>query len=197
MMPRWREPATEVDAGFTLAELLVVITLFGVLGSMVAATTIQSLQSSRRTQDKAEADALLRTTLEQLSRDVRVADPLQDGATATALTVDVARSGGCERRTYALDAGTLAETVQEWSALSTSSTSPGCVGTAGATRTREIVRGLSSASTFTYFLEAGTSAPDPVIGEDVAKVRITLERELPEGRPAATLTTEVDLRNHR
>lgn len=182
------------DQGFTLVELVVVIMLVGVLGAIVATTTIQTLQSTRRTQVKSETDASLRTSLEQLTRELRVADPLRPAPTASSVSLDVARSGGCQRKTFSLSGGQLTETVQGFPAMSSSLT-PGCVGSAGGISSRTVVRSLTAASAFRYYGETGSLLTGAIDPDDVASVRVELVASMPEGRPDARLSTSVELRN--
>jgi prepilin-type N-terminal cleavage/methylation domain-containing protein len=63
-------------AGFTLVELLVVLVIFGVIGSIVAAGIIAAFRSSFETSTRIEARQELEISSQQLSRVLRSADRL-------------------------------------------------------------------------------------------------------------------------
>lgn len=64
------------EAAFTLVELLVVMTIFAVIGGIVTTTVVRSIQVSHRAQQRAESLATLQNTLQRVGREVRAADPL-------------------------------------------------------------------------------------------------------------------------
>lgn len=61
------------EGGFTLTELLVVMVIFGIVGTIVSSAIIQSFQVTRRGQQRVEALSDLQKGLERISREVRVA----------------------------------------------------------------------------------------------------------------------------
>jgi prepilin-type N-terminal cleavage/methylation domain-containing protein len=90
----------ERDGGFTLTELLVVITLTGIIGLIVGTAVITGLRQQTKVQDRSNALADARTALQRVDRDVRSANPLvlacatqievkEVGTTTTTLTYSV------------------------------------------------------------------------------------------------------------
>jgi prepilin-type N-terminal cleavage/methylation domain-containing protein len=88
------------DAGFTLTELLVVITLTGIIGPIVGAAVITGLHQQTKVQDRSSALAGARTALQRVDRDIRSANPIvcasatqivvkEIGATTNTLTYSV------------------------------------------------------------------------------------------------------------
>lgn len=80
------------DAGFTLVELLVVLVLIGVVGSIVTAGLINALQTTRTTQARIAALNELQVSAERIARELRAACPAT-AMGANDVTVEVVRSG--------------------------------------------------------------------------------------------------------
>src|SRR3954467_3735877 len=70
------------DEGFSLIELMVVIMLTAVIGGVVSVSLITAMQTTRQDQSRGNASNALQTVVEQISRDVRVADPLRSVSTS-------------------------------------------------------------------------------------------------------------------
>lgn len=166
--------------GITIIELLVVMVIFGVVGSVVASGVIQGLQSSRLAQARVEALADVQRGVARMGREVRAACPVRT-ATATKVVVDVKRAGDVHRYGYTLDdaADELRyETYQPATALTP--TSEGV-----------LVREVVNTAPFTAYDSDGTATTDPRM---VTRVRILVERDLPE-QDAITVRTDVSTRN--
>lgn len=69
-------PPREREAGFTLVELLVVITILTIIGGIVTTTVVRSIQVSHRAQQRAESLATLQNSLQRIGQEIRAADPL-------------------------------------------------------------------------------------------------------------------------
>jgi prepilin-type N-terminal cleavage/methylation domain-containing protein len=75
MLIRTRRSLERAD-GFTLVEVLVVLVLLGVVGSMVTASVITAFTSTRRGEARVHALNDLQRGLERVGRELRAADPL-------------------------------------------------------------------------------------------------------------------------
>jgi prepilin-type N-terminal cleavage/methylation domain-containing protein len=62
---------TPQEAGFSLTELMVVVTLMGIVGAVVAAATTTGLHKQTQVQDRTDTMAQARTALQRIGRDVR------------------------------------------------------------------------------------------------------------------------------
>jgi prepilin-type N-terminal cleavage/methylation domain-containing protein len=71
-----RRKPNRSEAGFTLVELLVVLTLLGVVGGIVTSAIVTSLSSARNTQTRIEALNELEIALQRVTRDLRAAEEL-------------------------------------------------------------------------------------------------------------------------
>ena len=55
----------EAEQGFTLIELLVAVFLVGVIGAVVTAGVVRSLQTTRQDQNRADSASKLRTAIDR------------------------------------------------------------------------------------------------------------------------------------
>ncbi len=69
-------PRPDREAGVTLIELLVVLVLLGVIGSIVISVITTGLQTSTSITNRTEAIHDVETSLQRVTREIRVADPL-------------------------------------------------------------------------------------------------------------------------
>ena len=184
------------DAGFTLAELLVVLVLFGVIGTIVTLSVVGALQVQRRQVDTNQMLIDTKQALTRLTRAVRAADPIllaQDqklqinrviDATTYDTTFSVATEGGVPRLV----------------AAETTTTSRA----AGPPTRRVVLDRLASASdvVFSYTDAAGTAltpastAPNTYPPGDVRTVIIHVRVARRSGAPL-DLRESVDVRNSR
>lgn len=85
---------TADDRGFTLVELLVVVLILGMIGSIVLVSVVQAMDRTSSATNRTNALTDIERGLERITRQIRVADPLvidPDGACntlATATCVD-------------------------------------------------------------------------------------------------------------
>ncbi|CAN5323052.1 hypothetical protein BH20ACT9_BH20ACT9_19620 [soil metagenome] len=179
MLTRARARLQGAD-GITIVELLVVMVVFGVVGSLVASGVIQGLQSSRLAQARVEALADVQKGVGRMSRELRAACPVRT-ATATQVVVDVRRAGGVDRYGYTLDdaADELRYEVYE--------PATALVPTSDGVLMREVV----NTAPFTAYDSDGNVTTDP---KRVTRLGILVERDLPE-QDAITVQTDVSARN--
>jgi prepilin-type N-terminal cleavage/methylation domain-containing protein len=71
------------EAGFTLVELLVVMIILGIVGGITTTAVVTSLHSASNTESRIRALHELETALQRMTRDLRVADPLELSPVAT------------------------------------------------------------------------------------------------------------------
>jgi prepilin-type N-terminal cleavage/methylation domain-containing protein len=101
------------DAGFTLAEMLVVIVLVGIVGRIVMSVTITSMKTASRQEDHTRTLNAAKVALERMTREIRGANSLT--ATDEREVAFVTRTGGVRRATriYARLSGSNTELVQQ------------------------------------------------------------------------------------
>jgi prepilin-type N-terminal cleavage/methylation domain-containing protein len=92
------------ERGVTMVELLVVILLLGVIGSVAMSTISTSLRVQHEQVSHLAALNDLKTAFERMTRDIRAADPLVS-ATSGQIVSRVCRPTGYVDRTYHVDAG--------------------------------------------------------------------------------------------
>jgi prepilin-type N-terminal cleavage/methylation domain-containing protein len=101
------------EDAFTLVELLVVILIFGVIGSIVTSSIISSFVSTRRGEQRVHALNDLQKGIERVGRELRAADPLvlQAGADpAESVGAEIVRGGQrVQYRYYLVDLGESVE----------------------------------------------------------------------------------------
>jgi len=180
------------EAGFTLVELLVVMALMLIVGSVVVSGIVSGLRASERGRARVEALTDLELAAERLARDLRFADPV-DAASDTQVIVNVLRDDAGtlvrHRVTFAVAGGTITETRAVYD--------PPSSATATGTTVREVISDLDPATTVFAF---GTADGQPwVPGDelsDVAEIQLDLRRELPDQQPIE-VETSVFVRNVR
>jgi len=182
------------EAGFTLVELLVVMALMLIIGSVVVNGIVSGLRASERGRARVEALTDLELAAERMARDLRFADPV-DGASATQVIVNVLRDDAGtlvrHRVTFDVAGGTIIETRAVYDPpLSETPTST--------TPTREVIGDLDPATTVFAFARADGQPWVPGTDElyDLAEIRLDLRRELPDQDPIE-VETSVFVRNVR
>jgi type II secretory pathway pseudopilin PulG len=95
------------EEGATLVELLMVMIMMAVIGSIVASAVHTSFRMQRRQMAQVESLNELKLAFERVTRDARAADPILAGSTGTQLITRICRSGTYTTRTYRMQAGQL------------------------------------------------------------------------------------------
>jgi prepilin-type N-terminal cleavage/methylation domain-containing protein len=190
MTRRWRAQIDD-ELGFTLVELLVVMSLMLIIGSVAVNGIVSGLRASERGRQRVVALTDLERAAERMARDLRFADPVESGS-ATSVTVNVLRdAGGTQVRhrvVYTVSAGTISETRAVYN--------PPSAASATSTTTSTVIDNLSTGTTvFTYAKADGqtwVSGTDAVT--DLAEIEVRLRREL-SGQNPIEVQTSVFVRN--
>ncbi|MEX2289873.1 MAG: prepilin-type N-terminal cleavage/methylation domain-containing protein [Mycobacteriales bacterium] len=194
------------DAGFSLVELLVALLLVSVVGTIVLVTLNSGFRSTTLIQRETDISAEFQRTVERISRELRVADPLEAAVPSeNRIQVRVLREGGCYRYFYLQESTELVQYIQ--TPLLPTPPPPGsptvdgvCTTAAPASLSalprKVLLRGLTPGTTvFRYYAKNGAQLTFPgAQTRDVAQVEITLRRAGGSGAPV-TVATRVDLRN--
>lgn len=188
-----RRKSAADDSGFSLMELLVVIFLMSIVGSITSVGIINAMKGTRQTQTRVLNQTGLETQLQRMTRDLRVADPLRAVSTSN-VVFDIYRSSGCRRIEYRVNAGALEIRTQTWSAATGCSAYPATSTATSDTGYKAVVTGITSSTPFGYLDRAGTALTTPTPAT-AKQVTITLTQSQPENRPALTMSASVYLRN--
>jgi Tfp pilus assembly protein FimT len=89
------------DSGVTLSELMVVVTLTGIIGSIVTAAATTGLRQQTKVQDRTDALAQARTTLQRTGRDIRSASSIATARDDTLVLIE-SQSTVTRTMTYSL-----------------------------------------------------------------------------------------------
>lgn len=173
---------TGSEAGASLVELLVVVVLIGVVGTIAVNGLVTSMRVSRQTEARVQAYAELQRAAERISRDLRAVCPLEVLEPARVVGVVHPGDGTAQRVIYRYDAGTH-------SLRSAKEAATGPVGSPPETTVMVDVE--PAGDLFTYLDDAGTAT---TVAADVRTVQISLRRALPEQDPVQ-VETLVALRN--
>lgn len=170
------------EAGFTLVELLVVLTLLGVIGSIVTSGLVQSMRVTRESQTRIEAMAELQRGAERMGRELRAACPLT-GADPSDVRLVVARDGTRFEHRFRLSGGAVTHRVVEDPDGTPTTVQP----------ERVLVPAVDTTLTrFTYLDADGLVATAP---GDVRSIRTVLVRTLPDQPRPLRVESGVTLRN--
>jgi prepilin-type N-terminal cleavage/methylation domain-containing protein len=106
---RQRRRAHDDQRGFTLVELLVVMVIFGIVGTVVMASIIGAINATSKGEERVHAYNDLQRGLERVGRELRAASPLRldpSGNYRDAVGARIVRGGEpTEYRYYLADAG--------------------------------------------------------------------------------------------
>ena len=184
----------EREGGFTLVELLVVVTLLGIVGAVGTTAMIRALKTADKGQARVYGLADVQKGVERMSRELRAADPVET-MSATSVSARVYRNGLCYRYTYALVGSEIRETLERLSP------NPGvfneCTAVvSGTSATTVLVRGLTNTSTTPLFSYYAQTAPTMVAATGLGDLRqIVIDaRSAPSGTPLR-VSTSVQIRN--
>lgn len=169
------------EDGFTLVELLVVILLLGVVGSVVTAGLVSAMQHTRDSQERIYAMAELQRGAERITRELRAACPVM-AIDDDDVTVAVQRGDQTTyHQFYRDDSDRLRHAVKE-----TADEVP--------TGGNVLLSGLpdDGVPIFTYLDD---SAQEVDVARNVHVVRINLRNELPAQDQTVEVATTTSLRN--
>lgn len=186
-----RRAAASSDDGVMLVELLIMIVLIGVVGSVVTSGLVQGMRTTIRGQERAYALTDLQRAADRVGRELRSGEPVALDSDSAA--VDVFRDGKRLRYTFTIAGNVLQETREQWNDpdADPALVSPDPAGG----YTRPVLSGLVAGSSFAYAGRTGTPLATPAAPfEDVDQVTLTLLRQLPQQAPLR-LDTAVELRN--
>lgn len=108
------------DAGYTLTELLVILALSGVIGTIVVAATTTGLHKQTQVQDRSDAMSQVRTAMQRVERDIRSSNPLE-AARGDQIVVQEVQATVTRTVTYSVIAdGTKSELVKNETDVSSS-----------------------------------------------------------------------------
>ena len=188
------------DDGFTLVELLIVIVLLGVVGTIFLTTVLSATRVDSTTRARADVQQSVTVGMQRLTKQVRVAAPLVSVPQPHLVQVDVypTTAGTIRHRyTYTVAGGELRETIEVFNP-STSSTPvsttprvllrgvqantsrPGCSPTAPATT-----------DTFVFCDRAGAATTTQT---RVASIKVRLTAKAKDAK-ALFVETDIFLRN--
>ena len=179
------------QAGFTLVELLVVMILLGVIGSIVGSGIVSSMRADRKTRERVAVTGDLTKGVDRMTKQIRVAAPIIDFS-STSLTVETYRNSLRYRYAYAYDASakTVTETLSTYA--SASDVTPMSVDTQ--TLLRNVTNGTATPM-FEYYDRDGATA---TAIDDIARVEISLvETPTGDAQGPISFSTSVFLRNYQ
>jgi hypothetical protein len=173
--------------------------LLAVLGGIVATSLTVSMKATRQDQNRSTASKQLQETLEQLSRDVRVANPIRVAATND-VVVDRYRGTLCDRVEFKVSGTTLQRRIRTYNAPNgnTSNATNGCYNygsppaAVSDTGLQTFMTNLTTANPFSYLTSTGTTATS---APNVHSIGVSVQVTLTEGRAPIAYATSVTLRN--
>ncbi len=189
------------EAGITIVELLVVMVLMSIIGSIATASLVRGMKVSAATQSRVHALADLQKSVDRMTRELRAAAPLRVGgnpvvaAASDRVVVNVFRNNFAEVRRFTYQYCPAQQRVHvraegPWSPAAAPTVAPAAVNCTAPADPVLIDRVTNTTAMFSYAYTATT----PV---KVATIRVTVRRSLPNGQPPIEVTTLVRLRNVR
>lgn len=145
MMPR-RRPSQ--DYGFTLVEMLVVMMLLAIVGSIIMSITITSMKTAAKQEDQTRTLSASKVALERVTREIRSANSMTVSQPREVAFVTRADGVRRETRIFVREVGAATELVQS------ESTSDLTTGAAIGTSEQIVLGGLahgSSEAVFRYY----------------------------------------------
>ncbi len=193
------------EAGITIVELLVVIVLMSIIGSIATATLVRGMQESARTQSRFEALGELQKSVDRMTRELRAGAPLQVGGPGVVeagdnrVVVYVYRNNFTELRrfTYQYCPSTRRLHVRaEGPSPAPSGNSAPPIDCATTSDPVLVDRINNTGKMFTYFTAANPPAPTTTPSQ-VKTIRVSVRRMLSDQVTPIEVTTIVRLRNVR
>lgn len=170
------------ERGFTLVELLVVLVLASVVGTIAVNGIVTAMQVSRETQERVQAAAELQRAAERITRDVRAACPLEVMEAGRFVAITHPDGGAARRSSYRYDAS---------SASLVNASADAALAISSAPETEVMADVEPAGPLFAYLGEDGATV---TAAADVRAVRIVLRRDLPQQDPVQ-IETIASLRN--
>ena len=172
------------EGGFTLVELLVVVTLLAVVAGGVVSAVAGGLTTSRRAQERIYALAELENAAQRVTRELRAADPLRL-VSADCVVVDVFRDGSEVRHTFRLDAART-------SLRHSTAPSPGTAVTSCPSTPGTLVADELDPAAGPVFLDPSGVAATSV---DLQRLTVSLTKVLPAPDAPVVFTSSLFVRN--
>lgn len=189
------------EAGFSLVELLVVMVIMGVVGTVVGTSLVQGMRTSATAQSRIHALSDLQRGAERVSRELRVADPLclTPGQEEQRLGASVYRDGKRYRYDFYLQgSGDTQELVQDVTLFDPPESTTGTLVSSG-TFIAEVGNDLIldvSGDPLPLFEYLDQSGEPPVTYQAAAQVQLNLTKQVADDDPIR-VTTTVEVRNTR
>lgn len=175
-------------AGFTVVELLVVMVVLGIIGSVVTTALVQGMRHSAEAQAHIETLTELQKASARVTRELRAACPVEGPVEDYATSVAVLRGGAWWRYGFSQPAGTdqLRVDRDRWDGAADAwiDDSEGVV-------TDGLSNRAAGAPVFAYLERDGSPTTTPA---DVDRIELTLRRKGSRDAPVV-VEAAVDLRN--
>lgn len=196
------------ERGVSLIEVLVAIILFGIFSTIVTATVIQGLKTTRTSGAGVISESQLNDALGRIAGDVAISDPIlytttgtgfaKNGPTVDDVTLQTVRQGKCTRVRYWVDSTNPADKALK-STTQTYPTStcpdPRLADTTVAATTKTIVDDLTNTDpVFTYYTKTNGVLSAPLTRNataQIARVQIAVAAAVRERPNGVRLTTSV------